>query len=301
MSIKCTTGETFSETVTSIIKTGNSAQYDSSGTYYYGSETKTFSGTVRFVEIISGNVYYSINGSSVTFSYSSSLSGATQNYKATVLYGAALTTVKDISNTNVDYINTSTDATKYVWTRPVDFQLQLPWDYIASWSLSRAGWGTGSTNSMCVDSFAGVLKSTDSSYTGTNTYTLPYDSYGIRYGDYLTLTLTPKVCILGDFAVSIGWFSEDVIFYMACVAIANFAQQSHELSYAFKFTRMIILTLVYFLRFPGFILGIILFCVFVATNTTVTGRRHYLYPLIPFDAKAMLRHVIRFKKQSRTD
>lgn len=102
--------------------------------------------------------------------------------------------------------------------------------------------------------------------------------------------------ILGDFAVSIGWFSEDVIFYMACVAIANFAQQSQELSYAFKFTRMIILTLVYFFRLPGFIIGLVLFCVFVATNTTVTGKRHYLYPLIPFDLKAITRHLIRFRK-----
>ena len=102
--------------------------------------------------------------------------------------------------------------------------------------------------------------------------------------------------ILGDFAISIGWFCEDVIFYMACVAIANFAQQSHELSYAFKFTRIIILTLVYFLKLPGLILGLILFAVFVSTNTTVTEKRHYLYPLIPFDKKVFLRHLIRFKK-----
>ena len=102
--------------------------------------------------------------------------------------------------------------------------------------------------------------------------------------------------ILGDFAVGIGWFCEDVIFYMACVAVANFAQQSHELSYAFKFTRMIILTLVYFLKLPGLIIGLILFAVFVATNTTVTGKKHYLYPLIPFDRRAMARHIIRFKK-----
>ena len=102
--------------------------------------------------------------------------------------------------------------------------------------------------------------------------------------------------ILGDFAVSIGWFSEDVIFYMACVAIANFAQQSQELGYAFKFIRMIILTLVYFLDIYGFIIGLVLFCVFAATNTTVAGIRHYLYPLIPFDARACARHLFRFKK-----
>ena len=107
--------------------------------------------------------------------------------------------------------------------------------------------------------------------------------------------------ILGDFAVSIGWFSEDVIFYMACVAIANFAQQSQELSYAFKFSRMIILTLVYFFKLPGFIIGLIVFFILVATNTTVSGKRHYLYPLIPFNGKAMLRHFIRFKKNDFED
>ncbi len=102
--------------------------------------------------------------------------------------------------------------------------------------------------------------------------------------------------ILGDFAVSIGWFSEDVIFYMACVAIANFAQQSHELGYAFKFIRMIILTLVYFLDIYGFIIGLVLFCIFAATNTTVAGIRHYLYPLVPFNARACAKHLFRFKK-----
>ena len=32
--------------------------------------------------------------------------------------------------------------------------------------------------------------------------------------------------ILGDFAVGVGWLCEDVILYMAFVAIANFAQQN---------------------------------------------------------------------------
>lgn len=102
--------------------------------------------------------------------------------------------------------------------------------------------------------------------------------------------------ILGDFAVGVGWVCEDVIFYMACVAIANFAQQSHELSYAFKFMRMIILGLVFLFGIWGFAAGIVLFCILVATNTTVTGKRRYLYPLIPFDGKVMLKHLFRVKK-----
>lgn len=102
--------------------------------------------------------------------------------------------------------------------------------------------------------------------------------------------------ILGDFAVGVGWLCEDVILYMAFVAIANFAQQNHELGYAFKFMRMMILALVYFLGIWGFVAGFLLFMFFVATNKTLTCKHHYLYPLIPFNAKDFCRLIVRRKK-----
>ncbi len=102
--------------------------------------------------------------------------------------------------------------------------------------------------------------------------------------------------ILGDFAVGVGWLCEDVILYMAFVAIANFAQQNHELGYAFKFMRMMILALTFLFGIWGFGVGIVLFLVFVATNVTVTGKLHYLYPLVPFSPRALSRLFIRYKK-----
>jgi stage V sporulation protein AF len=102
--------------------------------------------------------------------------------------------------------------------------------------------------------------------------------------------------ILGDFAVGVGWLCEDVILYMAFVAIANFAQQSHELGYAFKFMRMMILALVFGFGIWGFAVGILLFCFFVLANKTVSGKRHYLYPLIPFNARAFSRLLVRHRK-----
>ena len=102
--------------------------------------------------------------------------------------------------------------------------------------------------------------------------------------------------ILGDFAVGVGWLCEDVILYMAFVAIANFAQQNHELGYAFKFMRMMILALVYFLGIWGFVSGILLFIFFVSTNKTLSEKHHYLYPLIPFNPKALSRLLFRHKK-----
>ena len=105
--------------------------------------------------------------------------------------------------------------------------------------------------------------------------------------------------ILGDFAVEVGWLCGDVILYMAFVAIANFAQQNHELGYAFKFSRMTILALTALLGIWGFVIGIILFCIAVATNKTISGKHRYLYPLLPFNGKALLRLLVRQTKSKR--
>ena len=107
--------------------------------------------------------------------------------------------------------------------------------------------------------------------------------------------------LLGDFAVSVGWLCEDVILYMSFVAIANFAQQNHELGYAFKFMRVLTLILVWLFDIWGFIGGIVIFCLTVATNKTVSGRYHYLYPLIPFNGRDMLRLIVRRSKSSIED
>ena len=103
--------------------------------------------------------------------------------------------------------------------------------------------------------------------------------------------------ILGDFAVGVGWLCEDVILYMAFVAIANFSQQNYELGYAFKFMRMMILALVYFLGIWGFVGGILLFLLFVSTNRTISKKHHYLYPLIPLNLRDLFRIIIRQKKK----
>ncbi len=102
--------------------------------------------------------------------------------------------------------------------------------------------------------------------------------------------------ILGDYAVSIGWLSEEVILYMAIVAIASFTQQNHELGYAFKFLRLITLVLTALFGLYGFIGGLLLSLLLVASNKTVNGKRSYLYPLIPFNGRAFLHLFFRVKK-----
>lgn len=101
--------------------------------------------------------------------------------------------------------------------------------------------------------------------------------------------------ILGEYAVKSGWFIPEVILYMAFVSLANFAQPSNELGYAFKFLRVMILLLTALFNLWGFVAGVILSIILVASNKTVNGKRSYLYPLIPFNAKALKRLFFRVK------
>lgn len=101
--------------------------------------------------------------------------------------------------------------------------------------------------------------------------------------------------ILGDYAVKVGWFVPETILYTAFVSIANFAQPSYELGYAFKFMRIILLALTALFAAWGFVFGVVLALILIASNKTVDGQRHYLYPLFPFDFRALSRLVLRRK------
>lgn len=102
--------------------------------------------------------------------------------------------------------------------------------------------------------------------------------------------------ILGDFAVDIGWLIPEVIVYMAFVSIANFSQRSYQLGYAFKFMRIGLIVLTQLFNFIGFGIGVAGAILLLITNKTVNGRRSYLYPLIPFNGKALLSLFVRLRK-----
>lgn len=105
--------------------------------------------------------------------------------------------------------------------------------------------------------------------------------------------------ILGDFAIASGWFVPDTILYMSIVAIFSFVQPSVELNYAFKFMRVMILLLTYYLDVLGFSLGLLISLILIATNKTITGKG-YLYPIIPFNAHDFKYKFLRLKIRART-
>jgi stage V sporulation protein AF len=102
--------------------------------------------------------------------------------------------------------------------------------------------------------------------------------------------------LLGNFAVQTGYFSNEVILYSAFVSIANFTQSSYELGYALKLCRMGLLCLIAAFSIWGYIGGVILIIILIAANNGISGRRGYLYPLIPFNGRALLRLFVRTGK-----
>ncbi len=98
--------------------------------------------------------------------------------------------------------------------------------------------------------------------------------------------------VLGDLAVTAKLFSSEVVLFMAFVAIANFAQPSFELGYAFKLSRIFVLVLTAAFNIWGYAAGIIIVLLQMFLTRTVTGRG-YMYPLIPFKPKILSRLLIR--------
>ncbi|MBQ5840798.1 MAG: spore germination protein [Clostridia bacterium] len=94
--------------------------------------------------------------------------------------------------------------------------------------------------------------------------------------------------VFGEFAVQAGLFVAELLAYMAFVAIASFTQPSHELAYAFKLFRVLFIVCVWLLHGWGLLLGMgIMLLTLVTTRTAVEGS--YLYPVIPFNGKALMR------------
>ncbi|MBR6585319.1 MAG: spore germination protein [Firmicutes bacterium] len=101
--------------------------------------------------------------------------------------------------------------------------------------------------------------------------------------------------ILGEFSIKSGWFITQTILCMAVVALAAFTQPSIELSYAMKFCRIFILTGAAVAGIPGAIGATVISLIIMASTKTISGGR-YLYPLIPFNWKALKRLIFRTQK-----
>ncbi len=100
--------------------------------------------------------------------------------------------------------------------------------------------------------------------------------------------------VLGEFSVNSGWFSSEVMLYMAFVALANYTQQNYELGYALKFMRIINLILTAAFGIYGYIAAIIIFVLSIVCNKTLSDKS-YIYPLLPLNLKQLAKRLLRLR------
>ncbi|MCI6655010.1 MAG: spore germination protein [Clostridium sp.] len=98
--------------------------------------------------------------------------------------------------------------------------------------------------------------------------------------------------VFGDYTVDSGWFNPEIMLYMAFVAVANYTQSNMELTYAVKFHRIILLILTSIFGICGFIAGTVIFAISLLMTHTLLGEG-YLYPIIPFDGRCLMRRFFR--------
>ncbi len=98
--------------------------------------------------------------------------------------------------------------------------------------------------------------------------------------------------VLGEFSVNSGWFSSEVMLYMAFVAIANYTQANYELGYALKFLRILNLITTQLFGLWGYVGGIGFAVIMIISNRTV-AHESYIAPLIPFNWTKLKNRLIR--------
>ena len=113
-----------------------------------------------------------------------------------------------------------------------------------------------------------------------------------------TLLSTPLSVIagivVGEYAVSSGWFDTESMLYMAFVSIGTYTQASYEIGYAIKFFRMISLILTWAFDIYGFLAGMLIFVLCLCFNRTISGKS-YIYPVIPFNWQMFKRKILRIR------
>ena len=106
--------------------------------------------------------------------------------------------------------------------------------------------------------------------------------------------------IIGDVAIKVGLFTEQIVILAAISAIGSYITPSYELSLANKMANIFLLLSVYFFKMPGFICGTILIITYLACLKSF--KRPYLYPLIPLNIKDLLKQLFRipYKHKEKT-
>ncbi|WP_379129836.1 spore germination protein [Paenibacillus sp. sgz500958] len=97
--------------------------------------------------------------------------------------------------------------------------------------------------------------------------------------------------LVGDIAVQTGLFVNEVVLYMAVASIGMFATPSYELGLANRIVRLALLLAVAAFQVQGLVIGSTLLIILLTTHRSYNSS--YLWPFIPFNAKAMGEIILR--------
>ncbi|HTG70187.1 MAG TPA: spore germination protein [Candidatus Udaeobacter sp.] len=97
--------------------------------------------------------------------------------------------------------------------------------------------------------------------------------------------------LIGDIAVQTGIFVNEVILYMAVAAIGMFTTPSYELGLANRIVRLVLIISVAAFSVPGFVIATTAIMLMLVMERSFN--RPYLWPIIPFDMKALWSILIR--------
>jgi stage V sporulation protein AF len=97
--------------------------------------------------------------------------------------------------------------------------------------------------------------------------------------------------LIGQVAIDVGIFSREVILYLAVAATGTFATPSYELSLANRIFRVFFLIGTALFGFWGLLLTVLFWFILLASTKALNTP--YLWPLIPFNFKAMWNVLVR--------
>lgn len=101
--------------------------------------------------------------------------------------------------------------------------------------------------------------------------------------------------LLGEFAIKLGFFSEEILLFCAIGTIGGFATPNYELSLTNKFVKVFMIVSIMFFNIYGFVIyNIILIAYLISLKPFGMP---YLFPLIPFSFKGMKQFLIRTPKK----
>lgn len=101
--------------------------------------------------------------------------------------------------------------------------------------------------------------------------------------------------LLGQFAIDLGMFSEEILLFCAIGDVGGFATPNYELSLTNKYLKIFLIIFCGLLSWLGFIIfHVILISYLLSLKPLGTS---YLYPLYPFDGRELINFIIRKPKQ----